>query len=188
MNKKLLTKQQQGFSLIEILIVMAIIGLLVTIALTSFGVVRSKSRDAKRLADIRQINSAIQIYINDIGHAPYVGTYNCDTSNGTGTCQAVVDSNSGAWAQLAADLNPYLPSLPHDPLSAITGQYRYIYVPPGSEPYSCSPSCVAGADMSPTNYAIFAQTIENTSALLNFVYAGIPTFGFGSHTSYSFGD
>lgn len=187
--KKSLKKQLQGFTLIEVLIVLAIIGLLSSVVLTSFNLVRSKSRDAKRLADIRQINSAIQMYINDIGHAPYVGTYNCKITNGipnnSQDCKSVLDSNASTWDQLAADLSPYLPKLPHDPQSAIVGQYRYAYIPPSYEPYACSPSCTTGADMSPTNYAIYARKIENTNTFSNFFYSGVPTFGFGSHTSYA---
>lgn len=47
--------KNQGFSLIEILVSIAIIGLLGTITFVSLGGVREKSRDTKRKNDIAQI-------------------------------------------------------------------------------------------------------------------------------------
>ncbi|HNT30695.1 MAG TPA: type II secretion system protein, partial [bacterium] len=66
------TKTQQGFTLIELLVVVAIIGMLSVIVMTSLSNVRKKSRDAKRKSDIQAINTAIQLYIDDNGHAPYL--------------------------------------------------------------------------------------------------------------------
>lgn len=48
-------QKQQGFTLIEFLVVIAIIGILSGIALTSLSTARKKARDAQRLSDIRQI-------------------------------------------------------------------------------------------------------------------------------------
>jgi len=58
MNKK-------GFTLIELLVVIAIIGLLSTLAIVALNSARQKSRDAKRVADIKQIQTALEIYYND---------------------------------------------------------------------------------------------------------------------------
>ncbi len=54
-----------GFTLIELLVVISIIGLLASVVLVSLNGARQKSRDAKRLADIRQIASALELYYND---------------------------------------------------------------------------------------------------------------------------
>jgi prepilin-type N-terminal cleavage/methylation domain-containing protein len=64
--KKLLRKtNQKGFTLIELLVVIAIIGLLASVVLLALNSARQKSRDAKRLADVRQIASALELYFND---------------------------------------------------------------------------------------------------------------------------
>ncbi len=63
MNKK-------GFTLIELLVVIAIIGLLSTLAVVSLNNARSKSRDAKRVADIKQIQTALELYYNDCNNYP----------------------------------------------------------------------------------------------------------------------
>jgi prepilin-type N-terminal cleavage/methylation domain-containing protein len=58
-------KEQKGFTLIELLVVIAIIGLLASVVLLALNSARQKSRDAKRLADVRQIASALELYYND---------------------------------------------------------------------------------------------------------------------------
>ena len=58
-------KNQTGFTLIELLVVIAIIGLLASIVLLALNSARSKSRDAKRIADMQQMASALELYYND---------------------------------------------------------------------------------------------------------------------------
>ncbi|MCL9971794.1 MAG: type II secretion system GspH family protein [Candidatus Pacebacteria bacterium] len=55
-------KQKRGFTLIELLVVIAIIGILSSIVLASLNTARQKSRDARRIADIKQIQLAMQLY------------------------------------------------------------------------------------------------------------------------------
>ncbi len=64
------SKKTNGFTLIELLVVIAIIGLLSTIITASLGSAKSKSRDAKRIADIKTIQTALALYYNDNGMYP----------------------------------------------------------------------------------------------------------------------
>lgn len=52
----------KGFTLIELLVVIAIIGILASIVLASLDSARKKGRDARRVADIKQIQLALELY------------------------------------------------------------------------------------------------------------------------------
>jgi prepilin-type N-terminal cleavage/methylation domain-containing protein len=75
-------KNNKGFTLIELLVVIAIIGLLSTLAVVALNSARMKSRDARRVSDIKQIQTAMELYYNDIG--AYPGVSGCTV--GTGGC------------------------------------------------------------------------------------------------------
>jgi type II secretion system protein G len=81
---------RKGFTLIELLVVIAIIGLLSTIVIASLTSSKAKGRDAKRVADIRTIQLAMESYFNDNGFYPtalssvaptYIGALPKDPSN-----------------------------------------------------------------------------------------------------------
>lgn len=73
MNKK-------GFTLIELLVVIAIIGLLSTLAIVSLNSARSKARDAKRVSDIRQIQTAMEVIYTDYSSYALAGDPACDNA------------------------------------------------------------------------------------------------------------
>lgn len=59
-----LRRHSSGFTLIELLVVIAIIGILASIILASLSSARMKSRDARRIADIRQLQLALELYFD----------------------------------------------------------------------------------------------------------------------------
>ncbi len=59
-----------GFTLIELLVVIAIIGVLASVVLASLNTARRKSRDARRIADIKQIQLALELYFDANGEYP----------------------------------------------------------------------------------------------------------------------
>jgi len=54
----------KGFTLIELLVVIAIIGILSSVVLASLNSARKSGRDAKRVADIKQIQLALELYFD----------------------------------------------------------------------------------------------------------------------------
>jgi type II secretion system protein G len=70
MIKEKFKKSIRGFTLIELLIVIAIIGVLATLLMVNFIGVRQRARDAQRKSDLRQIQSALEIYRSDNGSYP----------------------------------------------------------------------------------------------------------------------
>jgi general secretion pathway protein G len=74
MNKK-------GFTLIELLVVVAIIGLLSTLSVVALGSARKKANDSKRLLDIKQVQTALELYYTDNNAYP---TSTASSTLGTG--------------------------------------------------------------------------------------------------------
>src|SRR5205809_1035919 len=65
---------KRGFTLIELLVVIAIIGLLSSIVLASLNAARSKANDAARIANIKSLKTAMELYYNDYNTYPQSGT------------------------------------------------------------------------------------------------------------------
>ncbi|KKT20611.1 MAG: hypothetical protein UW04_C0028G0004 [Parcubacteria group bacterium GW2011_GWB1_43_8] len=61
---KMFKKNSKGFTLIELLVVIAIIGILSSVVLASLNSARKKSRDARRVADVKQIQLALELYFD----------------------------------------------------------------------------------------------------------------------------
>ena len=74
--KSFTLKKFKAFTLIELLVVIAIIGLLATLSVLALQNARINSRDAKRLADVKQLRSALELYYNDAGHYPTADEFN----------------------------------------------------------------------------------------------------------------
>ncbi len=111
-------KSQKGFTLIELLIVVAIIGILAALLMTNFVGVRERARDAQRKSDIRQLQSALELYRSDNGTYPQtnagvykLNTVDCPTPGG-----------------LTYNGTTYMKKIPCDPTgisSYNTGNYYY---------------------------------------------------------------
>ncbi|HEY4506131.1 MAG TPA: prepilin-type N-terminal cleavage/methylation domain-containing protein [Candidatus Paceibacterota bacterium] len=93
-------KYQKGFSLLELLVVIVIIGIIATIVLAFMSGARQQSRDARRDRDTHELRTALGIYATD-----YDGRFP-DTLD-----------------QLAPT---YIPILPIDPLNQGNNTYQYV--------------------------------------------------------------
>lgn len=68
--RNIFNSKSKGFTLIELLVVISIIGILAAVVLVSLNSARAKSRDARRLADVRQLMTALELFYNDNGGYP----------------------------------------------------------------------------------------------------------------------
>lgn len=75
---------EKGFTLVELLVVVAIIGILSAVVVSSLGSARSKARDASRIRSMQETRSALQLYFSDKGEFPYMNI----TEAGAGTVNA----------------------------------------------------------------------------------------------------
>lgn len=73
-------KTLRAFTLIELLVVIAIIGILSTVVLASLGGARGKARDAKRVAELKGAQAAIELFYDACGQYP--ATFTTGASNG----------------------------------------------------------------------------------------------------------
>lgn len=63
-------KTNNGFTLIELLVVIAVIGLLSSIAIVSLSQAATKSRDARREVDIKELQKILALYESNRGRYP----------------------------------------------------------------------------------------------------------------------
>lgn len=104
------TNRQRGFTIVELLIVIVVIGILAAITIVAYNGVQQRARDVTRTSDISSIQKALELYRVDNGVYPSVGT------DGTGY----------ALSTLSTALVPtYIPRIPNDPNTGLTN-YQYV--------------------------------------------------------------
>ena len=121
---------KKGFTLVELLVVVAIIGVLSSVVLSNLNAARAKGRDAKRMADLRQMRNALELSFNDLGVYPAM------FSGPGSTYCAAITSSPGGWLSTA-----YISTLPTDPswngsVSSPNLPYTYEYCQKYSSGYN----------------------------------------------------
>ncbi|MFA5021899.1 MAG: type II secretion system protein [Patescibacteria group bacterium] len=115
-------RKKQGFTLIELLVVIAIIGLLSTLAVVSLNSARQKARDAKRVADIKQIQTALELYFND--NNSYPNDVGADVTLGGSASNNCLGNDGFNTAGSTCSAPVYMGLIPSNPTP---GGTAYIY-------------------------------------------------------------
>ncbi|HVU75597.1 MAG TPA: type II secretion system protein [Candidatus Paceibacterota bacterium] len=114
---------KRGFTLIELLVVIAIIGLLSSVVLASLNGARKKGRDARRLSDMKQLQTALELYYSDHNAYP------------------VATSQTAVGSALTGLVPTYITSISDDPLG---GSYHYVYLSKSDGSFYCLGSISEG--------------------------------------------
>lgn len=137
-----------GFTLVELLVSIAIIGLLAAIVSASFGAAKAKARDVDRESSIQNLAVELRLFAEKHGRYPSAADGDCDaeTSFGPGGClQVLVDED-------------FLRSLPSDPLND-----PYTGDPQADHMYFYDNIC-SGSGVDDTQYRLWANGERNHNA------------------------
>ncbi|HLP86367.1 MAG TPA: prepilin-type N-terminal cleavage/methylation domain-containing protein [Candidatus Paceibacterota bacterium] len=138
-------KNNKGFTLMELLVVVAIIGILSSIVLASLNAARSKSRDAIRRSNLRQLANASEMRFSTVGVYP--------TTTGWITVGDAV---------LTGELVPtYISKIENDPGGSGSIDYQYWRKDYG--PITAYAGC-GSVVLSTNRYGFYAKLENPTSA------------------------
>src|SRR5665647_1797967 len=124
--------KQHGFTIVELLIVIVVIGILAAITIVAYSGIQTRARDAIRKEDVTTITKAMELYYVDNGSYPPTS---CTLGAGCKINSGWNSTADASWSNLEAYLVPkYISKLPQDPRAStstpagITGGYNYDMV------------------------------------------------------------
>lgn len=97
-------KNQKGFTIIELLVVIVIIGILVALALPNLFAAQARGRDTERKNDLKNLQQRLETYFNDNGSYPGEDTTAMVAAlGGAATDDEYVDPRNNAYVYDATD-------------------------------------------------------------------------------------
>ena len=125
-NKKNNEQLSLGFTMIELLIVIVILGILSAVGLGAFSSAQLKSRDSNRKSNLKGIATALEVYYNDYGSYPLDDGGGTGEIAGCGIGGAEVCSYGAQWQDDNGTV--YMVQIPEDPTAN-----TFFYVSDGTE-------------------------------------------------------
>ncbi|MEK7641870.1 MAG: type II secretion system protein [Patescibacteria group bacterium] len=180
---------KRGFTLVELLVVISIVSMLASIVMVQISLAQAKGRDSLRTQQIRQIDTAMQLYVETYKRAPLADSLTgCDIQSENPTeyedvssCFAVstngTETQEQNWDTLRTELQEFI-RLPEDPCgTCVSGSdgflIGYTYVAPYAMQYYCytTGTCIATNE----SYQVYAPLERQT----------MPTGSEGSSQNYA---
>ncbi|MES3030888.1 MAG: prepilin-type N-terminal cleavage/methylation domain-containing protein [Patescibacteria group bacterium] len=111
------TRNKKGFSLIELMIVIAIIAILTGIITANFTQSKSRARDAKRVSDMAQLQLSLALFFDRCNGYPVV--------NGITVNQLTTDLEHVSCPD-GINFGTYISVIPHPPVGGDATFYKYV--------------------------------------------------------------
>lgn len=155
-----LKRKQAGFTIVELLIVIVVIGILAAIVITTFVGVQKRARDSERKTDLNSMSSQIEVYFADSGKYPTLANMNDGGFRSTSLkglkAEALADPSNAGVQSLTATVPG---------ASSTTRQYSYVVGPAG-----CDNDPALGGDC--TSFTLEANLENDASPAANHVVTG----------------
>lgn len=133
--------KQRGFTLLELLVVVAIIAILAGVIVVNLNRARAEANDSKVQSEVKQISDGIQLYLTE---TPALAG-NLAAAEGNLTASPATAAYTALNNNLVAGTSPILPRIPSHPGSGL--EYRYVgTVTGGVLTYTVGGQLMAGAD------------------------------------------
>ena len=125
--RKIKSKLDKGFTLVELLTVIAIIAILAAMIAAGTRDIQASARDARRKSDLSQIRKALQVY--------YLAKNNYPTTGDNGISLEEDNAANGPFTQ-AIKGEGYISVIPKDPQYSVGGDHFYKYLATTSDAYT----------------------------------------------------
>jgi prepilin-type N-terminal cleavage/methylation domain-containing protein len=121
-----LKKRNQGFTIVELLIVIVVIGILALLVITTYSGIQQKARNSKRQADLSSLQTQLEAFFSQNGYYPSLTDLKSDTWLNTN--MKSLDKN--------ALIDPSNPTQSNDPVAAPAAKV-YSYAVTNSSDTTC---------------------------------------------------
>jgi prepilin-type N-terminal cleavage/methylation domain-containing protein len=102
-----LKKRNSGFTIVELLIVIVVIGILALLVITTYSGIQAKARNSKRSSDVATIQTQLEAYFQNSGHYPSLADMNSaswlNTNMKSLDTGALIDPSNASQSKTLAD-------------------------------------------------------------------------------------
>ncbi|MEK7599669.1 MAG: prepilin-type N-terminal cleavage/methylation domain-containing protein [Patescibacteria group bacterium] len=134
-----LKKRNQGFTIVELLIVIVVIGILALLVITTYSGIQAKARNSKRQTDVQSIQTQLEAFFSQNGYYP-----------------SLTDMNSATW--LTTNMKSLDQNALIDPKNPTQSKTLLTAPAANSYSYAVTDSSDASCEATDTNCAKYTLT------------------------------